>query len=130
MSKIFKNSLFLLLVQISGYIIPLIELPFLARVLSPNVLGQIIFIQVVALTASFFVEYGFNLKAARDFAQCNHDHDQRAKLIAIVFQAKIILFSLIVVLFVIAYQFIDIFSEKIPSQFVSAFYFIINWFWF
>lgn len=118
MNNILKNTAFLFLVQISGYVIPLIELPFLARVLSPNILGQIIFIQVVALTTSFFVEYGFNLKAARDFAQCNDNFAKRSELIATIFQAKLILFAIVAAIFFGCYFSLEVMSEKIPSDFL------------
>lgn len=118
MNNILKNSAFLFLVQISGYVIPLIELPFLARVLSPNILGQIIFIQVVALTSSFFIEYGFNLKASRDFAQCHDNTLKKSELIATVFQAKLILFAVVAAIFFGCYFSIEIMSEKIPSEFL------------
>lgn len=118
MNKILKNSAFLFLIQISGYLIPLIELPFLARVLSPNVLGQVIFIQVVALTTSFFIEYGFNLKASRDFAQSYDNVLKKSELIATVFQAKLILLTIVVAIFFGCYFSVEIMSEKIPSEFL------------
>jgi PST family polysaccharide transporter len=101
MSIIFKNTMLLTIIQLCSYIIPLVELPFLASVLSVEVLGQIIFLQAIALTLSFFVEYGFNLTASRSLAQNIQYHDDliRAKLIGRVFQAKIILLSLVTFFF-------------------------------
>lgn len=80
-----------MLIQIATYIIPLVELPFLTRVLSPKVFGQIFFLQAISLVLSFIVEYGFNLRATKLFLRCANVND-KASLIGLVFQAKIVLF--------------------------------------
>lgn len=124
MSIIFKNTMLLTIIQLCSYIIPLVELPFLASVLSVEVLGQIIFLQAIALTLSFFVEYGFNLTASRSLAQNIQYHDDliRAKLIGRVFQAKIILLSLVTFFFGVVYFLVDELSNKIPIVYLPWMY--------
>lgn len=124
MSLIFKNTMLLTVIQLCSYIVPLIELPFLARVLSVSVLGQIIFAQVIALTLSFFVEYGFNLTASRSLANILHKNNQtfKAELIGIVLQAKIILLTIVSIICFFIYSSVDIIFEKIPQNYLFWMY--------
>lgn len=124
MSNILKNTMLLTVIQLCSYVIPLVELPFLASVLSISVLGQIIFAQAIALTLSFFVEYGFNLTASRSLAQNIHHEDNllKSKLIGRVFQAKIILLSLVTFFATVLYFSIDKLSNKIPVAYLPWMY--------
>jgi PST family polysaccharide transporter len=67
-----KNAAALYGIQFAGYIVPLVTLPYLARVLGPAGFGLLLFSQSFALWASLTVEYGFNLSATRDVAR---DHN-------------------------------------------------------
>ena len=88
-----QNALGLYGVQIAGYIIPLITLPYLARVLRPQGLGLVLFAQSFALWASLTIEYGFNLSATRAVAQNREKNDHLAATAAGVLGAKALLFS-------------------------------------
>src|SRR5258708_16352230 len=69
------NALALYGVQIAGYVIPLVTLPYLARVLRPEAFGLLLFGQSFALWASLVIEYGFGLSAAREIAQNPGKHN-------------------------------------------------------
>lgn len=58
-----------LLIQFLGMAIPLIELPILTRALGASQYGIVAFIYGIALTASLFIEYGFNLSGTKDIAK-------------------------------------------------------------
>ena len=118
MSRILKNASFLMAIQLGSYVIPLIELPFLARTLSLPTLGMIVLIQSLVLTLSFLVEYGFNLTASRNLAQNINNVGNREKLIGLVFQAKIILFSIVGLLFLMLYFSFDLLERKIPFEYI------------
>jgi polysaccharide transporter, PST family len=86
-----QNALALYGVQIAGYIIPLVTLPYLARVLRPEPFGLLLFGQSFALWASLVIEYGFGLSAAREIAQNRGKNDLLAATAAGVLGAKIVM---------------------------------------
>ena len=71
--KVAKNTLSLYGIQFAGYVIPLITLPYLARVLLAPGFGLLLFSQSFALGASIIIEYGFNFCATRRAAQHQGD---------------------------------------------------------
>ena len=63
------KELFLLYgVQLATFAIPILSVPYLARVLGVNAWGQVAAIQSLALFLSFLVEYGFSFSATRKLA--------------------------------------------------------------
>lgn len=70
-----KNALSLLTVQIAKYILPLVSIPYLARILGPQEWGLVIFAQVSAQWFEMILDYGFNLSATREIAR-NRDNQQ------------------------------------------------------
>jgi len=79
MGALVRNAGALYGVQLASYLVPLLEIPILARALGPTLYGQILFCQGLALTASVVAEYGFNLNAARQAAV----HGSRSALAAL-----------------------------------------------
>lgn len=90
MGVLARNAGALYGVQLASYLVPLLEIPILARALGPGLYGQILFCQGLALTASVVVEYGFNLNAARQ-AAVRGDRATLAGLFAQVMGAKTLL---------------------------------------
>lgn len=80
-----------MLAQIGGLFIPLIELPVLARALGQLGYGQVLYALGIALTASVFVEFGFNFSAARSVVKAEGDRKKLAQLITNVLFAKLLL---------------------------------------
>lgn len=68
-SKILSNSFWLSVVHFSGYVIPLLEVPILARALGAESYGKVILALSFALVMSVFVEFGFNISASRDISR-------------------------------------------------------------
>jgi PST family polysaccharide transporter len=91
--KVAQNTLSLYGIQFAGYIIPLITLPYLARVLRAQGFGLLLFSQSFALGASITIEYGFNLCATRKAAQSQGDRQGLAALAADVLGAKLMLLA-------------------------------------
>src|SRR5258708_15354090 len=85
------NALALYGVQIAGYVIPLVTLPYLARVLRPEAFGLLLFGQSFAVWASLVIEYGFGLSAAREIAQNRGKHNLLAATAAGVLGAKLMM---------------------------------------
>lgn len=90
MGALARNAGALYGVQLASYLVPLLEIPILARALGPALYGQILFCQGLALTASVVAEYGFNLNAARQ-AAVRGDRATLAGLFAQVMGAKTLL---------------------------------------
>lgn len=89
--RIARNAGALYLVQIVSFLIPLAEIPILARSLGPTLYGQILFCQALALVASLLVEYGFNINAAQQVALARDDIKVRNAIFSQVTLAKVIL---------------------------------------
>lgn len=70
------NFMWLSLLQVAGYVFPLITLPYLARVIGVDGFGKIAFAMAVMVWIQIVVDWGFNQTATRDVAQ-HRDNIQR-----------------------------------------------------
>jgi PST family polysaccharide transporter len=104
-----RNTLSLYGVQFAGYLLPLITVPYLARVLHPQGLGLVVFAQSFALWVILFLEYGFNLSATREVARRKHDPHQIADIVAAVMGAKILLCGMVLLATCLAWPLAPIF---------------------
>lgn len=91
MSRVAINAAWLLLAQVGGLLIPLIELPVLARALEQQAYGQILYALGIAMTAAVFVEFGFTFSAARHVVAAKGDQTILGQLVADVMLAKLML---------------------------------------
>ncbi|MDR3514559.1 MAG: oligosaccharide flippase family protein [Azospirillaceae bacterium] len=74
-----------------NYILPLIFVPFLARVLGPDGWGLVAIAQSFALYVTRLVEFGFDITAARDAARQRNDGAALARIAVNVVAAKLVL---------------------------------------
>ncbi|MGP5284418.1 oligosaccharide flippase family protein [Pseudomonas helleri] len=86
-----KNVSLLFSAQLVSYLIPILEVPILARALGVEDYGHILLVQTVALLCSLFVEYGFSLSGSRQVALCSEDKSRLSKIYNQVTSAKIML---------------------------------------
>lgn len=90
-SELVRNIVALYGLQFANYLLPMITIPYLARVLGPTAWG------IVAVAQSFggyivlLVEYGFNLSATREVARTKDDRVRLAELVGGVMGAKVLL---------------------------------------
>lgn len=104
MKEVYRNATVLSVANVVGYIIPLLEVPILARALGPESYGMVVLFQSIALISSLIVEYGFNLSAARQVALAKNDPILLGRIFSDVFLAKIILsFLVMVALFALSF---------------------------
>lgn len=90
-SVVAKNAAVLYLLQAAGYILPLLVLPYLARVLRPTGWGLVLLAQSFAAWLTLLVEYGFNLWATRAVAQRRAEPHLLGEIVAGVQGAKALL---------------------------------------
>lgn len=67
-ARLRDNVFALSIVQLSGYIVPLVTLPYLTRVLGPEAYGKVIYAQVLMTYCTMIVDYGFSWSATRKIA--------------------------------------------------------------
>lgn len=84
-------------VQLAVFVLPLVTLPYLARVLGPEGLGPVVVAQSFAMLLGTFLEYGFNLSATRDVARQRESPRQLALTVSDVLGAKLLLVGLSVI---------------------------------
>jgi PST family polysaccharide transporter len=83
-----QNALSLYGVQIASYIVPLITIPYLARVLGVAGWGLVAFAQSFGSFIILAAEYGFALSATREVARHRNDRDKLTDVFAGVLGAK------------------------------------------
>lgn len=88
---LFQNIVSLYGVQIASYIIPLVTIPYLARVLGAAGWGLVAFAQSFGSYVTLISEYGFGLSATREIARHREDHEKVANILAGVLGAKALL---------------------------------------
>lgn len=67
-SKVAKNALYLMVLQLLNNLLPLLTIPYLVRVLSATDFGALAYSQVVFGYIGVICDYGFNLSSTRQFA--------------------------------------------------------------
>ena len=86
-----QNAFALYLVQFAISILPLITLPYLARVLGPHELGLVVFSQSFTWMLQLLIEFGFSASATRAVARRRDDPEALAEAVASVQGAKLAL---------------------------------------
>lgn len=85
-------------VFLAGMLLPLLLIPYLARVLRPEGWGTVVFAQSFAAAVGLLLEYGFYLSATRQVARVRAFPGRVASLVAGVLGAKILLLGAVLVL--------------------------------
>ena len=77
-----SNILALGAVQVGNFLVPLLVLPYLARVLGPQAYGQVVWVQTVMLFGAMWVDFGFGWSATREISAHRQDAQRVARLSA------------------------------------------------
>ncbi|HLV95090.1 MAG TPA: flippase [Candidatus Acidoferrales bacterium] len=86
-----QNTIAMGLVQAGTGFVPLVTVPYLARVLGVAGWGLVAFAQSFGAYMSVFGDYGFALSATREVARHRDDHEKLAEIVAGVLGAKTLL---------------------------------------
>ena len=100
---LFANLGYLSLLQIAGYIFPLITIPYLAKVIGVDGFGKIAFASSVIIWFQTISDWGFNYTATRDVAKNRNDIERVSDIFSSVFWARCLLMivSFIMLVFLI-----------------------------
>lgn len=106
-----KNIFYMTLVQISNYVVPLVTLPFLARVIGVEGVGSVAILLSVCSIGFIVTDYGFAISSPVWIAQHKEDKEKISEYLSCVFVIKLILGFLFSLLFTIYF----ITSKKYPN---------------
>ncbi|MCH8555001.1 MAG: oligosaccharide flippase family protein [Schleiferiaceae bacterium] len=128
-----RNVAYLSLVQVANYLFPLITVPYISRTIGVEKYGlvELALISVIYFTA--IVDYSFDLVGTRDMARIRKSPEKINALFNTIFYAKLLLFSVATLLFLITLFTVPVFAEN-KMLFLSAFainfsyVFYPNWF--
>jgi polysaccharide transporter, PST family len=111
-SQLVHNISALYGVHVARYLLPLIVVPYLARVLSPSGWGKVAFAQGFAAYLTLIVEYGFNLSATREVARWHSSRERVSEILAGVMGAKCLLAILCMGVVVLLLKWIPLFRDN------------------
>lgn len=78
-------------IQAAQILLPLLALPWLARVLGPDAFGLLMYMSLLPPLAALVVDWGFPLGGAREAARLRGDREALAELLGAVFSGKLLL---------------------------------------
>ena len=96
-----KNFGALSVIQVANFFIPFITLPFIVRVIGPDKFGLLNFLIAVTTYFILFINYGFDYTATRTVAQNNKNHALINETFSVIFFARLLLFVISAIVFVI-----------------------------
>lgn len=106
------NFMWLLVLQVAGYVFPLITMPYLARIIGVEGFGKIAFASAIMVWIQTIADWGFNLTATRDVAQ-NRDNPQKvSEIFSNVLWARCLLMLLSFVVLVLLILIVPKFREE------------------
>lgn len=108
LNKLTENTIALILVQVVNLILPLLAIPYLARVLGAEKLGHMVFAISIAQILIVLTDFGFNLSAPKDIALHKDNIDKIYQIWSSVMVIKLIFSSLGFILVVLAGFLFDI----------------------
>ena len=85
------NFSYLTLLQVAGYIFPLITMPYLARVIGVEGFGKIAFASAIIVWFQTVSDWGFNFTATRDVAKNRDNKEKVSEIFSNVLWARCIL---------------------------------------
>ena len=94
--RLFANVAALGAIQVCRKTLPMLTLPYLARVLGSEAWGLVTFFQSFAACGIVAIEFGFSLSASRDVARNRGDKKKLAEVTAGVFGAQLGLAALVI----------------------------------
>lgn len=111
---VLKNFVYLILLQLINYILPLLTIPYLTRVIGIGNVGQINFSSAVMVYFTVLVTFGYNYVGTKNISKNKHDIPM---LNSYYTNAMIIRFVLLIIGFLFL-MVISFFSEKLNNMMI------------
>ena len=121
-NAIAHNVMALYGVQVGRKLIPLISIPYLARVLGPAGWGTVAFFTALAEFLVILIEFGFNISATREIARHRDSPETCGQVMAGVLGSQVVLASGGVLAILLAAQWIPLFQRNHWLLFSGLFY--------
>lgn len=118
--RLIENILSLSVLQGANYLLPLLTLPFLARVLGPEKFGLLAFATATNTYFSIIIDYGFNLSATQQISQHRSEPDRLSEIYSSVLTLKLTLVSLCLIALIILVNTITAFKDE-QALFILSF---------
>ena len=116
-----SNFAYLSLLQVAGYVFPLITLPYLARVIGVDGFGKIAFAAAVMTWIQTIADWGFNFTATRDIAKNRDNKEIVANIFSNVLYAKGLLMLVSLAILTLIIWLVPKFSENATILYVTFF---------
>jgi polysaccharide transporter, PST family len=117
--RVLGNAASVMAVQAGSYVLPLINIPYLLRVIGPEHYGLLAFSQAVMAYFVMIINYGFNLSATRELAVRRDDPVLRSELYSTVMTIKCGLCLLSFLILCTLVHFVPRFHHDAPVFFAS-----------
>lgn len=128
-----SNFGYLMILQITSYIFPLITIPYLARVIGVEGFGKIAFAAAVVVWLKTVADWGFDYTATRDVARTRDNLEEVSKIFSNVLWARISLTLISLLLLLLLISIIPYFRENkeillITFMLIPGHIFLPTWF--
>src|ERR1700676_3953032 len=117
--RVVGNATSVMAVQAGSYILPLVNIPYLLRVIGPEHYGLIAFSQAMMAYFVTLNDYGFNLSATRELSVHRDDLALRSELYSTVMTIKCSLCLVSFVILCTLVHFVPRFHQDAPVFFAS-----------
>lgn len=89
-----KNTIMLIILQLSTYVLAIAAVPYETRVLGPEVYGTVGVMTAVTVYFALFIDFGFLISAVADVSANRDDHTALSRIFTAVMVCKLILTAL------------------------------------
>lgn len=106
------NFGYLSLLQVAGYVFPLITMPYLARVIGVDGFGKVAFASAIVVWFQTVADWGFNYTATRDVAKNRNDKAKVSEIFSNVLWARCLLMIISFLLLLIVISIVPTLREN------------------
>ncbi|HHG0903407.1 oligosaccharide flippase family protein [Enterobacter cloacae] len=123
--KIFESISYLSVIQIITMLLPFLTYPYLIKIFGLSLYGKIMLSQAVVSYVAIFVNFGFNISAAKSVSEFIDKTEEVNKLCSAIFSVKFIIWCFVAFIYLVGvWVFIDDKTSKV--LYITAFTLTFN----
>lgn len=107
-----QNFVYLSLMQVAGFIFPLLTLPYLSKVVGTEGFGKVAFASAIIMWIQTISDWGFNYTGTRTLAVVRENMDEVSRIFSNIFWSRIVLTGCALLLLLLLIMFIPEFNEN------------------